>query len=88
MRDKHTDDGRPGGLREYGPSHPDYPNAPSDWDGGPYLCRDGGMYIMRGYGWQHGFGCWNPTADWDRVAYRPVACDAPETSGNQENQHG
>lgn len=57
------------GLTPYGPEHPDYPNAPSDWNGGPYLCRDGGLYHMRGYGWQHGLGCWNPTADWDRVAY-------------------
>lgn len=56
-------------LKPYGPSHPDYPNAPSDWDGGPYRCRDGGLYHMRGYGWEHGLGCWNPTADWDRVAY-------------------
>ncbi len=57
------------GMTPYDPSHPDYPNAPSDWDGGPYLCRDGGLYHMRGYGWAHGLGCWNPTADWDRVAY-------------------
>lgn len=57
------------GMTPYGPSHPDYPNPPSDWDGGPYLCRDGGLYHMRGYGWEHGLGCWNPEADWDRVAY-------------------
>ena len=57
------------GLTEYGPDHPDYPNAPSDWDGGPYLCRDGGMYHMRGYGWGHGLGCWKATAVWDRVGY-------------------
>lgn len=60
-------------MTPYDPSHPDYPNAPSDWDGGPYLCRDGGLYHMRGYGWEHGLGCWNPTADWDRVAYTPKA---------------
>lgn len=59
------------GMKPYGPSHPDYPNAPSDWDGGPYLCRDGGLYHMRGYGWAHGLGCWNPSATWDRVAYTP-----------------
>lgn len=59
----------PSGMTPYGPSHPDYPNAPSDWDGGPYLCRDGGLYHMRGYGWEHGLYCWNPTSDWDRVAY-------------------
>jgi len=57
------------GMVPYGPSHPDYPEAPSDWDGGPYLCRDGDLYHMRGYGWAHGLGCWNPTAAWDRVAY-------------------
>lgn len=56
-------------LTSYGPEHPDYPNAPSDWDGGPYRCRDGGMYHMRGYGWEHGLGSWNTTADWDRVGY-------------------
>lgn len=60
-------------LTPYGPEHPDYPNAPSDWDGGPYLCRDGEMYHMCGYGWEHGLGCWNATADWDRVAYRARA---------------
>ena len=57
-------------LAPYGPDHPDYPNAPRDWDGGPYLCRDGQLYHMRGYGWGHGLGCWNATADWDRIAYR------------------
>lgn len=62
-----------GELMPYGPNHPDYPNAPSDWDGGPYLCRDGGMYHMRGYGWEHGLGCWNATADWDRIAYTAIA---------------
>jgi hypothetical protein len=61
----------PLGMVAYGPEHPDYPNAPSDWDEGPYLCRDGGMYHMRGYGWGHGINCWNPTADWDRIAYTP-----------------
>lgn len=59
------------GWKSYDPSHPDYPNAPSDWDGGAYLCRDGGKYLMRGYGWEHGLGCWNSTADWDRIAYKP-----------------
>lgn len=58
-------------MKPYGPEHPDYPNAPSDWDGGPYLCRDNQLYHMRGYGWGHGLGCWNPTADWDRIAYTP-----------------
>lgn len=57
-------------MKRYGPDHPDYPNEPKDWDQGPYLCRDGGMYNMRGYGWKWGEGCWNATADWDRVAYR------------------
>jgi len=42
---------------------------PEDWDRGPYLCRDGKMYIMNGYDWKFGTGCWNPTAVWDRVAY-------------------
>jgi hypothetical protein len=51
--------------------------APVDWDGGPYLCRDGKMYHMRGYGWGHGTHCWNPTADWDRIAYTPKA--TPDT---------
>jgi hypothetical protein len=57
-------------MLPYGPEHPDYPNAPSDWDGGPYLCRDGQLYHMRGYGWEHGLGCWNATAAWDRIAHR------------------
>lgn len=61
------------GMVPYGPDHPDYPNAPSDWDGGPYLCRDGWLYHMRGYGWEHGLCCRNATADWDRIAYRPLA---------------
>jgi hypothetical protein len=61
----------PVGMKAYGPDHPDYPNAPRDWDNGPYLCRDGGMYHMRGYGWKHGEFCTNPTSDWDRVAYTP-----------------
>jgi hypothetical protein len=66
-----TDSGRvPSGMVAYGPDHPDYPNAPGDWDGGPYLCRDGQLYHMRGYGWEHGLGCWAATADWDRIAYR------------------
>ena len=57
----------------YGPEHPDYPNAPSDWDGGPYLCRDNKLYHLRGYGWAHGLNCWNATASWDRVAYSALA---------------
>jgi len=57
--------------KEYGKDHPDYPNAPSDWDHGPYLCRDGEVYHMRGYGWEHGLGCSQLTADWDRIAYKP-----------------
>lgn len=64
-------------LTPYGPDHPDYPNAPSDWDGGPYLCRDGQFYHMNGYGWGHGLGCWNATADWDRIAYRRAAIAQP-----------
>jgi hypothetical protein len=64
------------GMTPYGPSHPDYPNAPSDWDGGPYLCRNGDLYHMRGYGWAHGLGCWNPEADWDRVAYTAKGMEA------------
>jgi hypothetical protein len=66
----------PSGSREvvvYGPEHPNYPNAPSDWDAGPYLCRDGEFYHMRGYGWAHGLGCWSPTASWDRIGYRRAA---------------
>lgn len=43
---------------------------PADWDGGPYLCRDGKTCWMRGYDWRHGTGCWNPTADWDRIGYK------------------
>lgn len=46
--------------------------APADWDGGPYLCRDGEVYHMRGYDWRHGTGCWNPTADWDRIGYKAI----------------
>lgn len=53
--------------------------APADWDGGPYLCRDGAMYHMRGYGWGHGTNCWNPTADWDRIAYTPKPTPTSET---------
>lgn len=34
-------------LVPYGTEHPDYPNAPSDWDGGPYLCRDAAAEITR-----------------------------------------
>lgn len=64
------------GMTPYGPSHPDYPNAPSDWDGGAYLCRDGGLYYLRGWGWAHGLNCSNPTSEWDRVAYTAQAIDA------------
>ena len=64
----------------YGPEHRDYPNAPIDWDGGPYQCRDGQLYHMRGYGWGHGLGCWNATADWDRIAYSPTSRIAERTS--------
>lgn len=63
----------PAGMTPYGPLHPDYPNEPSDWDGGPYLCRDGRLYHMCGYGWEHGLFCWENTADWDRVAYTALA---------------
>lgn len=49
------------------------PEAPTDWDGGPYLCRDGQTYHLRGYDWQHGAYCWNPTASWDRIGYRARA---------------
>lgn len=51
------------GWKEYGKEHPDYPNIPTDWDHGPYLCRDGGIYHMRGYGWAHGLGCWKAEAE-------------------------
>lgn len=44
--------------------------APADWDGGVYLCRDGQTYWMNGYDWGHGTNCWNPTASWDRIGYR------------------
>lgn len=44
--------------------------APADWDGGPYLCRDGGTYHLRGFGWEHGYGAWTATANWDRIGYR------------------
>ena len=67
-------------MVSYGPDHPDYPNAPSDWDGGPYLCRDGQLYHMRGYGWGHGLGCWNDTADWDRIAYRAEPATGDESA--------
>ena len=63
----------PEGMVAYGPEHPDYPNQPKDWDGGPYLCRDGKKCAMRGYGWAHGLNSYSPTADWDRIAYTPVA---------------
>ena len=46
---------------------------PDDWDGGPYLCRDGKTYHMAGYDWRHGTGAWVATADWDRIGYRPRA---------------
>jgi hypothetical protein len=54
--------------------------APADWDGEAYLCRDGKTYYLRGYGWGHGMGCWNPTADWDRIGYiaRALAKDTPD----------
>ena len=64
-----TDPKIPDGMTDYGPKHPDYPDEPKDWDKGAYLCRDGGMYFVCGYGWGHGIGCWNPTASWDRIAY-------------------
>jgi len=58
----------PAGMKPWhGGEHP-----PEDWDGGPYLCRDGKMYHMCGYGWGHGTHCWNPTASWDRIAYTPI----------------
>lgn len=66
----------PAGMKAWGPDHPDYPEGPKDWDGGPYLCRDGKMYHMCGYGWAHGLGCWNPTASWDRIAYTPETQEA------------
>ena len=56
----------------YGPEHPDYPNAPRDWDQGPYMCRDGQWYHMSGYGWKHGLYCSNPTSDWDRISYHRI----------------
>jgi hypothetical protein len=31
----------PPGMKPYSPDHPDYPNAPRDWDGGSVLFRDG-----------------------------------------------
>lgn len=43
---------------------------PADWDGGPYLCRDGETYWMCGYDWAHGTNCYNPTASWDRIGYK------------------
>ena len=58
----------PAGMVEW---HGQTEEPPEDWDGGPYLCRDGGLYHMRGYSWKHGAGCWNETADWDRIAYTP-----------------
>lgn len=61
----------PQGMKAYGPDHPDYPNEPADWDHGPYLCRDGKMYHMCGYGWQHGMYCYSSTSDYDRIAYTP-----------------
>jgi hypothetical protein len=50
-------------------------SAPDDWDGGPYLCRDGQEYHMAGYDWGHGTHCWNETADWDRIGYRRKALE-------------
>jgi len=72
----------PSGMKPWGPESPNYPDAPLDWDGGPYLCRDGGMYHLRGYGWGHGMYCSNPTSDWDRVAYTPKQSDPPQPKGN------
>ena len=68
----------PAGMTPWGPDSPGYPNAPADWDGGPYLCRDGGMYHMRGYSWKHGDGCWNAQADWDRIAYTALVIPTKE----------
>lgn len=59
----------PTGMVEW---HGQTEEPPKDWDRGPYLCRDGKMYIMRGYDWGHGTFCDNPTADWDRIAYTPI----------------
>jgi len=53
-------------------------NPPDNWDGGAYLCRDGGEYLMRGYDWNHGTNCYNATADWDRIGYRPSAPTAKQ----------
>lgn len=44
------------GLSAYGPDHPDYPNAPSDWDGGPMQADDGKLYWIP------------PEWSWKRVA--------------------
>lgn len=49
---------------------------PADWDGGPYLCRDGKVYWFRGYDWKHGTNCLNPTACWDRIGYKPKSGSA------------
>lgn|GEM_PF-6899838 len=62
--------------------------APADWDGGPYLCRDGKMYHMRGYGWGHGTHCWNPTADWDRIAYTPTPAAIAAATPSQNTETG
>ena len=34
----------PAGMVAYGPEHPDYPNAPKDWDGEAAFCRDGAIF--------------------------------------------
>jgi hypothetical protein len=43
--------------------------APKDFDGGSYLCRDGNMYFLNGWDWGHGTHCDNSTACWDRIGY-------------------
>jgi len=61
--------------------------APADWDGEEYLCRDGQTYFMRGYGWRHGAGCWNATADWDRIGYRARSISVARLDENRGKEH-
>ncbi len=66
-----ADDTVPEGMVAYGPEHPDYPNAPRDWDGGVR----GGVRLADGEEWGgwygEGWATWNlePTNSRRIIAY-------------------
>jgi hypothetical protein len=62
----------PAGMKAYGPAHPDYPNAPKDWNGGPVLLRNGAT-SHNAQRWSVGYPadlCNHPTGT-DIIAYTP-----------------